>query len=314
MQATFKFNGESIDYTPTSAVTAGTPVSQGGYVGIPKLDIAANALGQLYVTGVFDIVKVTGALSVGDIIGWDSDGDPVGGVAGSGACTSTLADADFVLGTVIADAVSAGAVARTQLNEYPGNKILDTFPSIAAIADMAAQSQDALTNNLTPTADTTLVDITLADPLALTDNTGGVDPADGTLAAVTNTTDLTDSGAGSADGTVEDVADIALSTSDTYTDAAVNTAINTAIASISNNFKEMTTELALQRTANIAMLAAISQLATYINTANAAISVLESNQSDIAAQLAKIKTDVAAADTKIDAILAALRTAGIIAT
>jgi predicted RecA/RadA family phage recombinase len=314
MQATFKYDGASIDYTPTSAVTAGTPVSQSGYVGIPKTDIAANALGALSVVGVFDIVKVTGALSVGDVIGWDNDGDPVGGVAGSGAATKTLANADFVLGTVIADAVEAGAVARTQLNEFPGSKILDTFPAVAAIADMAGQTQNALTNNLSPTADTTLADITLADPLALTDSTGGTDPADGTLAAVTNTTDLTDSGAGAADGTVEDVADVALSTSDTYTDAAVNAAINTAIASISNNFKEMTTELATQRTANTAILAAVSQLATYLNTANAAIAVLEANQADVAAQLAKIKTDVAASDTKIDAILAALRSAGIIAT
>lgn len=68
------------------------------------------------------------------------------------------------------------------------------------------------------------------------------DPA--AAAALTQNT-ITDNGAGTADQTVEDVADIALSTTDTYTDAAVNGAVNTAIASISNNFKEMTTELAL---------------------------------------------------------------------
>ena len=312
MQATFKYDGASIDYTPTSAVSAGTPVSQSGYVGIPKTDIAANALGALAVVGVFDIVKVTGALVVGDVIGWDNDGDPVGGVAGSGAATKTLTNADFVLGTVIAAAVEAGAVARTQLNEFPGSKILDTFPAVAAIADMAAQTQDALTNGLSPSADTTLGDITL--PTALTDSTSGVDPENGTLAAVTNITDLTDSGAGTADDTVEDVADVALSTSDTYTDAAVNAAINTAVASISNNFKEMTTQLALQRTANTAILAAISQVTTNLNAATAAVTVLETNQADVAAQLAKIKVDIAAADTKVDAVLAALRSAGIIAT
>lgn len=71
------------------------------------------------------------------------------------------------------------------------------------------------------------------------------DPA--SAAALTQNT-LTDSGGGTADQTVEDVTDIALSTSDTYTDAAVNAAVNTAIASISNNFKEMTTELALIKT------------------------------------------------------------------
>lgn len=35
------------------------------------------------------------------------------------------------------------------------------------------------------------------------------------------------------------VADIALSTSNTYTDAAVNAAVNTAIASIENNFADL---------------------------------------------------------------------------
>ena len=306
MQATFKYDGASIDYTPTSAVTAGTPVSQSGYVGIPKTDIAANALGALAVTGVFDIVKVTGALSVGDVIGWDSDGDPVGGVAGTGAATSTLGDADFVLGTVIAAAVEAGAVARTQLNEFPGSKILETFPAIAAIADMAAQTQDTLTNGLSPTPDTTLADVTLPDPLALTDSTGGTDPEDGTLAAVTNTDTLTDSTGGSADDTLDAVTQQAGGAGVELTDGDA--------AKINNNFKEVADQLATQKTANTAILAAVSQLATYLNTANAAIAVLEANQADVAAQLAKIKTDVAASDTKINAILAGLRSAGVIAT
>ncbi len=257
MQARFIHTGVLIDYTPSSAVTAGTPISQNGYVGIPTLDIAANALGALAVTGVFDIVKVSGVLSVGDIIGWDNDGDPVGGVAGSGAATKTLANADFVLGTVIAAAVEAGAVARTQLNQYPGSKILDTFPAIAAIADMAAQTQDDLTNGLSPTADTTLADIT--PPAEITDNSGGTDPGDDTIAVVTNSAN-----AGSAD--------LAPTT------------------------------------------AAIAQLAAKANVTATAITAIEANQADVAAQLVKIKADVGASDTKIDAILAALRSAGIIAT
>lgn len=69
--------------------------------------------------------------------------------------------------------------------------------------------------------------------------------ADQAAAAAQTQNTLTDNGAGTADQTVEDVADIALSTGDTYADSAVNGAVNTAIASISNNFKEMTTELAL---------------------------------------------------------------------
>lgn len=42
-----------------------------------------------------------------------------------------------------------------------------------------------------------------------------------------------------ANDTMTAVADIALSTSNTYTDAAVNSAVNTAIASIENNLADL---------------------------------------------------------------------------
>lgn len=50
---------------------------------------------------------------------------------------------------------------------------------------------------------------------------------------------------GTTDGTLADVADIAISTSsgNTYADAAVNTAVNTAIASVNLQLKELQTKL-----------------------------------------------------------------------
>lgn len=42
-----------------------------------------------------------------------------------------------------------------------------------------------------------------------------------------------------ANNTMTAVADIALSTSNTYTDAAVNAAVNAAIAEIENNFADL---------------------------------------------------------------------------
>lgn len=48
---------------------------------------------------------------------------------------------------------------------------------------------------------------------------------------------------GTTDGTLADVADIALSTSNTYTDAAVNAAVNTAIAAVNLQLKELQTTL-----------------------------------------------------------------------
>ena len=48
---------------------------------------------------------------------------------------------------------------------------------------------------------------------------------------------------GSVDGDLADVADIALSTNDTYADADVNTAVNTAIASVNLQLKELQTQV-----------------------------------------------------------------------
>lgn len=177
LQATFRQDGLSIDYTPGSAVDAGTPVSQQGYVGIPKVDIAANALGALAVTGLFDFVKVTGALAVGDVIYWDSDGDPVGGTAGTGAATGVEANGDFVLGTCTAAAVSAGAIARTNLNDWPGNSVLDSFPVVAAIADMGAETQATMNDSSTGTDPGDDIIAAITSQVAITNSGGGVDVA-----------------------------------------------------------------------------------------------------------------------------------------
>lgn len=48
---------------------------------------------------------------------------------------------------------------------------------------------------------------------------------------------------GTVTGSMADVADIALSTSNTYTDAAVNAAVNAAIAEVNLQLKELQTQL-----------------------------------------------------------------------
>ncbi len=100
---------------------------------------------------------------------------------------------------------------------------------------------------------------------ALTVSTGG--SATTTLAAATNTDALTDNGGGTADGTVSTMPDIAIATGggNTYSDSAVNTAVNTLAGFIRNNVKELTTELALQRTLNTNLINAITSLGTEYN-------------------------------------------------
>ena len=95
-KATFVHDGNAIDYTPGSAVAAGDVIAIGSNtIAIAKTPIAASALGAAATRGIFDGAKVTGAVNLGDAIYWDSTGDPVGGVAGSGAFTTTATPAAF---------------------------------------------------------------------------------------------------------------------------------------------------------------------------------------------------------------------------
>lgn len=67
-----------------------------------------------------------------------------------------------------------------------------------------------------------------------------------TITSITQGTALADLAGtltGTVDGTLADVADIALSTSNTYTDAAVNSAVNAAILSVNLQLKELQTKL-----------------------------------------------------------------------
>jgi predicted RecA/RadA family phage recombinase len=64
--------GDYIDYTPATAVAAGTVVVQGDLVGIATRAIEANQLGALAVDGVFDIAKAGATtFAAGAKVYWD---------------------------------------------------------------------------------------------------------------------------------------------------------------------------------------------------------------------------------------------------
>ncbi len=66
--------GDSLDYTPSSAVAAGDVVVVGDLLGVAVRDIPAGTLGSLLVEGVFDWPKATGggsAITGGDTVYWD---------------------------------------------------------------------------------------------------------------------------------------------------------------------------------------------------------------------------------------------------
>jgi len=95
-QATFVQAGESIDYTPVSAVAAGQVVVQGSMIGVAKTPIAAGALGALAVEGLFDVVKANEQQALGAALYWDADGNPYGGTAGTGCATTTAGGNTFI--------------------------------------------------------------------------------------------------------------------------------------------------------------------------------------------------------------------------
>lgn len=73
--AIFKQRGDMVNYIPTSDVSAGDVIVQGDLIGIAKLDIKANNLGTLALTGVYAMPKATGsgeAIAVGAKVYWDA--------------------------------------------------------------------------------------------------------------------------------------------------------------------------------------------------------------------------------------------------
>jgi predicted RecA/RadA family phage recombinase len=87
--ATFYQEGDAIDYTPGSAVTAGNVVVIGQRVAVAPNDIAASVQGTLVFNGVWNLPKITGAIAVGDPIYWAPAGTPVTGDSASGAASAT---------------------------------------------------------------------------------------------------------------------------------------------------------------------------------------------------------------------------------
>ena len=77
-QAVFSHVGEFIDYTPGGAIAAGDVVVQGDLVAVATRPIAANELGAVAVSGVFDFAKNTNvAYTVGTILYWDDTNNVV---------------------------------------------------------------------------------------------------------------------------------------------------------------------------------------------------------------------------------------------
>nr|DAQ58204.1 MAG TPA: protein of unknown function DUF2190 [Caudoviricetes sp.] len=72
MMACYVQDGKAVDYRPTAAVAAGDVVVEGTLIGVAPLDIAANELGAIACSGVYDIAKGNKAFAVGAVAYWDA--------------------------------------------------------------------------------------------------------------------------------------------------------------------------------------------------------------------------------------------------
>ena len=112
MSVIFVQDGNSIDYTPAADVAAGDVVVQGDLVGVAKLDIAADVLGALAVTGVFDFPKATGAgtaIAAGATVYWD--------VADTEAKEDSEAGANKLIGKTVKAATDDDATVRVRMSQ-----------------------------------------------------------------------------------------------------------------------------------------------------------------------------------------------------
>ena len=110
--AQFIQQGNSIDYTPGTDISAGDVVVQGDLIGIAQIDSAANQLGALAVSGVFDIDKATGVgtgIAVGTKVYWD--------VADQQATADDESGANKYLGKTIIAAGDDDAKVRVRLEQ-----------------------------------------------------------------------------------------------------------------------------------------------------------------------------------------------------
>ena len=110
MTTRFIHDGDTIDHTPSSAVSAGDVVVQTDLVGIAKQDIPAGELGSLAVTGVYDMPKATGtstAMAAGAKVYWNATLQQV---------TTTSSGMKY-LGKTIQAAADADATVRVRLEQ-----------------------------------------------------------------------------------------------------------------------------------------------------------------------------------------------------
>ncbi|MBW1712589.1 MAG: DUF2190 family protein [Deltaproteobacteria bacterium] len=115
MAKNYREKGEVMTITAGADLSSGQPVIVGDMAVVALVDIANGETGAAAAEGVFELPAATAAIDQGVKVYWDADGDPVGGEAGSGACTATATDNDL-LGIAWEAKAAGGATVLVKLN------------------------------------------------------------------------------------------------------------------------------------------------------------------------------------------------------
>jgi hypothetical protein len=104
--ATFVQEGDTIDYTPGSAVVAGTVVVTGSVgIGVVPVGLAANEKGSLVVDGVVRHAKAAGGVTAYAKVYWDA----------TNSVFTTTATSNTLAGYAVAAAASGDATVDVKL-------------------------------------------------------------------------------------------------------------------------------------------------------------------------------------------------------
>jgi len=113
MSVYYNSRGDTVDYTASTAKTAGDVVVQNNLVGIVTQDIAANQKGSLRIEGVAEVPKSTGgstAIAAGKLVYWDA----------TYSVATETSSGNTAMGVTVLAATDAAAVVYVKL--LPGIK------------------------------------------------------------------------------------------------------------------------------------------------------------------------------------------------
>jgi predicted RecA/RadA family phage recombinase len=110
MLARYVHEGKVIDYTPVADIAAGVVIVYGSLIGITMRDLKKDQLGELQVSGVFDVAKTADtdtAIPLGAKVYWDeamavATANDVGGI---------------YMGKAVADAADSDTTVRVKLDQ-----------------------------------------------------------------------------------------------------------------------------------------------------------------------------------------------------